>query len=138
MTSPQPAEQVEPGAYIPVTYAPSKRRDADTPVVRLPSGRTVAVRLADCWVDDDDDAINTAAGNYAHRLLRDTDDRIQLHVGMPRDVDRDGLVDLTDILKSLFTFDRIVGRIRIGNVDLSDHLVSEGFATATKPKRRRD
>ena len=118
------------GLCVPCEWV--RNRDGDTVEVRLRTGQVVAVRLQDCWVAE----LNTKEGEKAKAFLDDLlsqwDSAIRLGVPLPHDTDNDGVVDVTELLKQVVSFDRVVGRLWLGSEDLSEYLVRHGYATRTK------
>lgn len=109
------------GICLPCTW--HRNRDADTPEVRLRTGQVVAVRLIDCWARDGDEK----ADAFAEKLLDDFDGMMSVWFPLP-ETGRDDQVDITDILRAA-SFDRVPGRVFLGTRDLSEILVTYGYAT---------
>lgn len=117
------------GLCVPVEYV--RCRDADTVVVKLRTSQQVAVRLIDCWAAEAGTREGDRASDYCERLLADArEQNLPMVAWFPLACDRDksGVIDLTDMLKAL-SFDRVPGRLFVGDRDLSVILVAEALAT---------
>ena len=105
-----------------------KVRDADTIEVRLPmTGKVIAIRL------DGIDApeLTTAAGRRAKKfvdsLLELNDEPLYVWLEPPKDLDKDGRIDIDEILKTA-SFDRWPGHLFVGSEDINDVLLRHGHA----------
>lgn len=110
------------GLCIPVRYL--RCRDGDTIEVALPKSDYVwAIRLVDCWCPELRDKGGEEARAYAQSVLEDCED---LHLFVP-------LEPGANILKTLTTFDRLVGELWVSQTTtLNDMLVDAGHATRRK------
>lgn len=118
------------GICVPVIYR--RARDGDTIEVSLPQSRWIwAVRLLDCWVDDHGtDEFRRDSTAYAESVCQGAD-RLVLFVPF----------NVTKVLRnilSMFTFDRILGYLYVTNDrTLNEMMVTRGFATFEKPRKRK-
>lgn len=103
-----------------------RMRDGDTAEIKgRNSGRVWAVRLLDCWVKDRSDADKKAKA-YAEMVLGDIA-LLFVWIPIPK--------DSRNVLRSLFSFDRVLGHLFVSSDrTISQMLVEQGFATATKPR----
>ena len=114
------------GFSSPVKYL--RCRDGDTVVVSLSgSNRRWAIRLLDCWCPESHKPGGTEATLYAEKLLSECSE-LSLFVPRPDNV--------FELLKSLFSFDRLLGHLFISkDQTLSEAMVEAGHATKEKPKK---
>jgi len=113
------------GFCLDVDYV--RARDGDTFVFRIPgSAFEWAIRLIDCWVED-----NSAADNAATEFADDVLNNAELiRVWIPAPKHR------TNLLKNL-TFDRILGYVFVeSDKTLNEMIVERGWGTTTKPDKR--
>lgn len=107
-------------------------RDGDTILVRLPILGECAIRLVDCWCEEMHTEAGRAAKAFLDSLFERGGQRVYVHLGAPEDRDHDGRITLLEILKAEASFDRLVGRVWIGDHDVSETMVAAGHATAQK------
>ena len=122
------------GYYLPCRWV--YNRDGASPVVLLRNNSEITVRLIDCWVDDNNKAINAAAKIYLDRILENTDGRLAVGLTLIRDANRNEILDVTDILKTA-TFDRWPGRLWLEDSDIGALMVDQGFATVKRPTKKK-
>ena len=115
---------------------PPKGFTTDARIVRIIDGdtvdievvRKVRVRLEDCWCPETRtrDREEKVRGYAAKRHLRDFiwEHGADLVVFIAASDDNE--------LKDIFTFGRVVGRVFVDGVDISEMMVSDGHATKSK------
>lgn len=115
-----------PGICLPARWV--RTIDGDTIVVDL-AGRTVHVRLLDCWAAELELTAGRDAKHALDELLEETADQ-PLHVWFPppRDTSGDGILSVTELLRSMTSFGRFLGRVWAGSIDISDWMVAHGHA----------
>ena len=102
-------------------------RDGDTVEVRLRVLGTVAVRLLDIEASELSEPGGPEAKVFLEDLLGENDDQLWLWLPPFKDKDRDGVLDLKEILTQT-TFDRVPGVLFIGTQDVCEILVRHGYA----------
>lgn len=120
---PETAEAVEPAIILPAKV--SRHIDGDTLecVVEIKA----IVRLKDCWAAETrttDDAEKKRGREAAQHLanLAPVGERCVVYVPIEPGAG----------LNELFTFGRVLGRVYVDDVNLSERMVEDGFATRTK------
>ena len=123
MPNPWPTRRPPAGICVPVEYV--RCRDADTPVVRFArSDREWAVRLLDCWAEEQNTAEGQQATLFATSILEEVE---ELHLQVPI------RGDAVNVLRGMLSFDRLLGHLWIAtDRTLSQALVEAGHATQTK------
>ncbi len=99
--------------------------DADTIDVRL-WDHVLRVRLVECWADETRGPSATDKGRDAKQYVENLlsgDEPLSLFI--PATAGR---------ISEALTLGRILGRLFVGSRELAEILVSNGFATRTKPK----
>ena len=117
------------GICLPCTWV--RNRDGDTICVRLRTGQECAVRLIDCWAPERGTPDGERAAAHLNDLMDHNDQPVSLFVPLAKDTDKDGIVSVTELIKSL-SFDRLVGRVFIGTEDVSVLMVKAGHATKSR------
>lgn len=118
------------GICVPCHFA--GLRDGDTPLVRLRTGQQIAVRLIDCWCPEMSEAGGAKAKEFLGLLLDGADGELSMWVPLARDRNADGVVDVMEILAAQ-SFDRVPGRLFIGESDVGEIMVERGHATRGRP-----
>jgi len=118
------------GLCLPCEWV--RNRDGDTVIVRLRTGQEIAIRLKDCWAPEKQTKDGRASHRFLDVLLEKATRPLSVYFGLP-DTGPNDTIDITDILK-VFTFDRAVGRLFIGDIDVNEIMISRGHATREKPR----
>ncbi len=106
--------------------------DGDTVVIDV-GGRAVHVRLLDCWAAPLAVPEGRAAAKALDGLLEETADQtLSVWAPLPIDKDGDGTVGITEAIRQLFSFGRLLGRLSIGEIDVQEWLIARGHAYPTK------
>lgn len=110
---------IKPNITVPATV----ERVVDGDTVELFVCTKVMVRLEDCWCPERHEKEGVKATRYTESLLP-SGGKCLLSV------------DLTgvDQLHDVFTFGRVVGRIYIDGIDVSESLIENNLATREKKK----
>lgn len=128
MTTYQPIPQPKFGLCLPVRYAGN--HDGDTISVVLPSGRICKVRLDNVRAPELADVGGDEVRKRVAKLCNGAEE-MALYVPLPSDRNRDGRLDIPELIGSL-TFDRIVGRIFLDGIDLGGYLIEHGLCEPGK------
>jgi len=109
------------GIAMPVEFVRSI--DGDTAVVQLRTGQECIVRLQGVDTPKPEEPGFDRANAVSKSLLSNAG-RITLWVPLPK-AGADERVDIHDISK-MFSFERLVGRLFVDGLDLTDFLISHG------------
>jgi endonuclease YncB( thermonuclease family) len=98
--------------------------DGDTIAVVLRDGSHVwRIRLLDCWCPELHEPGGKEAKQYAEKIVSQSRELAVFIQPKPGSV---------NLLRDLFSFDRVLARIFVGDKDLSELMVQSGHANATK------
>jgi len=97
------------GVCIPVTY--SRVRDGDTPEFRLRTGMAIAIRPLDFSKPETNEPGGPEATARLHQLLSEAKE-IRLFFPLAS-TGKDPILDVFDIIRSVFTFDRVLAHVYV-------------------------
>jgi len=107
--------------------------DADTVEVRTVMGHIAKVRLMDCYAPEMDTEEGKKAKAFLDELLSNWEDWLCLFIPLPKDTDGDKELGLHELFRGAISFDRVLGRLWMGSVEISHYLVTCEHATREKP-----
>lgn len=121
------APATKPGDGLTLPCRLVEVHDGDTVKVSV-GAIALSIRLLDCWAPELDEPGGVESRENLKALVS-SGQPLSVFFPLP-EAHADGKVYLAD----LFTLGRILGRIFVGDLDVSPAQVAAGHATATKPK----